>query len=85
MNDVVILQSGPATARLVPAAGGRVSMLQLARMVAAQLLYEETPESVARRAHEAEQRKAQNLAYPDHRPNKKERRQIHRFQDSWKD
>ena len=30
MNDVVILQSGPATARLVPAAGGRVSMLQLA-------------------------------------------------------
>ena len=26
MNDVVILQSGPATARLVPAAGGRVSI-----------------------------------------------------------
>lgn len=51
----------------------------------AQLLYEETPESVARRAHEAEQRKAQNLAYPDHRPNKKERRQIHKFQDSWGD
>lgn len=51
----------------------------------AQQLYEETPESAARRAHLAEQRKAANLAYPDHRPNKKERRQIHRFQDSWQD
>ncbi len=30
MNDVVVLQSGPARARLVPAAGARVSRLQLA-------------------------------------------------------
>lgn len=51
----------------------------------AQLLYNETEDSIAKRQHLAEQRKAENLAYPDHRPNKKERRQIHKFQDSWRD
>lgn len=29
MNDVVVLQAGPASARLVPAAGGRISALRL--------------------------------------------------------
>lgn len=46
----------------------------------AQLLYAETPESIAARAERAAQRQALNLAQPDHRPNKKERRQIHQFQ-----
>lgn len=49
----------------------------------AQQLYEETPESLAARARRQAQRQAQNLAHPDHRPSKKERRQIHRFQDNW--
>jgi ribosome-associated heat shock protein Hsp15 len=51
----------------------------------AQALYEETPDSITKREDHAAQRKAQNLAHPDHRPNKKERRQIHKFQDSWGD
>lgn len=51
----------------------------------AQQLYQETADSIATRELHAAQRKANNLAYPDHRPNKKERRQIHRFQDSWQD
>lgn len=46
----------------------------------AQLLYSETPDSLAERAEQTAQRQAMNLAHPDHRPNKKERRQIHRFQ-----
>lgn len=46
----------------------------------AQLLYEETADSVTLRERHAAERKAMNLAHPDHRPNKKERRQIHRFQ-----
>ena len=46
----------------------------------AQQLYEETPTSIARRELIASQRKLQNLARPDHRPNKKDRRQIQRFQ-----
>lgn len=49
----------------------------------AQQLYAETPESLAEREQLATERKALNLAHPDHRPNKKERRQIHRFQASW--
>jgi ribosome-associated heat shock protein Hsp15 len=50
---------------------------------AALLLYAETAESMALREENAIARKAQNLAHPDHRPNKKERRQIHKFRDSW--
>jgi ribosome-associated heat shock protein Hsp15 len=46
---------------------------------AAQMLYEETPESMAARALHSQERKDQNLAQPEHRPDKKERRQIHRF------
>ncbi len=48
----------------------------------AALLYRETDESVARREENAVQRKAgvAGQVISDHRPNKKERRQIHRFQ-----
>lgn len=49
----------------------------------AQKLYEETADSVAAREQLQANRRAQNLAHPDHRPNKKDRRQIHRFKDSW--
>ena len=49
----------------------------------AQKLYEETAESVAAREQRQADRRAQNLAHPDHRPSKKDRRQIHRFKDSW--
>lgn len=50
----------------------------------AQALYEETAESMAQREQNTANRQAQNLAHPDHRPSKKDRRQIHKFQDSWK-
>ncbi len=49
----------------------------------AQTLYEETPESLAAREVRQQERRADNLAHPDHRPNKKERRQIHKFKGSW--
>ncbi|WP_324645724.1 RNA-binding S4 domain-containing protein [Acinetobacter sp. MD2] len=45
----------------------------------AQLLYSETETSIARRELFASQRKLQNLARPDHRPSKKDRRDIHKF------
>ncbi|HET8730247.1 MAG TPA: ribosome-associated heat shock protein Hsp15 [Moraxellaceae bacterium] len=51
----------------------------------AQQLYEETAESLAAREQRQAARQAQNLAHPDHRPSKKDRRQIHRFKDSWAD
>lgn len=50
---------------------------------AAALLYEETPDSMTKRTANAEQRKLQRaaLAAPEHRPNKKQRRQIVRFKN----
>ena len=45
----------------------------------AQQLYEETEVSVARRELLSAQRKLHNLARPDHRPSKKDRRDITRF------
>ena len=47
----------------------------------AQLLYDETEMSVARRELLSSQRKLHNLARPEHRPSKKDRRQIHKFKE----
>lgn len=46
---------------------------------AAQQLYEETEVSIARRELLSAQRKLHNLARPDHRPSKKDRRDISKF------
>jgi ribosome-associated heat shock protein Hsp15 len=45
------------------------------------MLYSETDESTERRAYYAEQRKLANLARPDNKPNKKQRRELQRFKD----
>jgi len=49
----------------------------------AQLLYAETEDSIRRRETETEQRRILRGSgvHSDHRPSKKERRQIHRFQN----
>jgi len=49
----------------------------------AQLLYEETPQSLEKREAEAAARKAAGgmIDRPARRPSKKQRRQIHRFKD----
>jgi ribosome-associated heat shock protein Hsp15 len=51
----------------------------------AALLYEETEESKQKREQQAAQRKAglANFIISEHKPNKKERRQIHRFQNMY--
>lgn len=46
----------------------------------AQALYEETADSISAREQAQADRRALNLAHPDHRPSKKDRRLIHRFQ-----
>lgn len=49
----------------------------------AQTLYQETAESVARREQNAEMRRSARMsqAAPDHKPSKKERRDIRRFKE----
>ena len=51
----------------------------------AQALYEETVDSIKTRMDETEKRRIMKhaVAAPDHRPNKKERRQIHRFKENY--
>ena len=46
----------------------------------AQQLYHETEQSIAKREFYSSQRKLGNLARPEQRPTKRDRRQIHRFQ-----
>lgn len=48
----------------------------------AQLLYEETPESIKARTEAGERRRIMRTfnAVPDHKPNKKERRDMQRFE-----
>lgn len=48
----------------------------------AQLLYQENEDSIAKREFYAAQRKLSNLARPDNKPSKRDRRQIERFQHS---
>lgn len=49
----------------------------------AQTLYRETDESIAQRAFMAEQRKLDNLARPDTKPTKKDRRALQKFKDGF--
>lgn len=46
-------------------------------------LYDETLESQETRAFFAEQRKLQNLARPNNKPDKKQRRALQKFQNHW--
>ncbi|AIT43131.1 RNA-binding S4 domain-containing protein [Moraxella catarrhalis] len=46
-------------------------------------LYEETDASKTQRAFMAEQRKLLNLARPDSRPDKKQRRELNKFKHHW--
>lgn len=49
----------------------------------AQTLYRETDESIAQRAFMAEQRKLDNLARPDTKPTKKDRRALQHLKAKW--
>ncbi|WP_294034395.1 S4 domain-containing protein [uncultured Moraxella sp.] len=46
-------------------------------------LYDETEESVVQREFFAEQRKLMNLARPDTKPDKKQRRELNKFKHQW--
>lgn len=49
----------------------------------ASTLYQETAESQETRAFFAEQRKLQNLARPDSKPDKKQRRDLNKLKETW--
>lgn len=79
IGDELTIRQGSATAMTEKTVIVEALTAQRGNATAAQVLYSETEESEVRRAYYAEQRKLANLARPDNKPNKKERRDIQRF------
>ena len=81
VGDELQIRQGSATAMTEKTVIVEALSAQRGNASAAQLLYSETDESTERRAYYAEQRKLANLARPDNKPNKKQRRELQRFKD----
>ena len=81
VGDELTIRQGSATAMTEKTVVVEALTAQRGNAIAAQVLYSETEESEERRAYYAEQRKLANLARPDNKPNKKERRDIQRFKN----
>ncbi|WP_201589433.1 RNA-binding S4 domain-containing protein [Psychrobacter fozii] len=79
IGDELTIRQGSATAMTEKTVIVEALTTQRGNANAAEVLYSETDESENRRAYHAEQRKLANLARPDNKPNKKERRDIQRF------
>lgn len=79
IGDVITVRQGSATAMSEKTVVVQALSVQRGSASIAQTLYEETAESESRRAYYAEQRKLANLARPDSKPNKKQRRELHRL------
>lgn len=79
VGDELTIRQGSATAMTEKTVVVEALTAQRGNATAAQVLYSETEESEERRAYYAEQRKLANLARPDNKPNKKQRRDLHRF------
>ncbi len=81
VGDELTIRQGSATAMTEKTVVVEALTIQRGNATAAQALYSETEESEKRRAYYAEQRKLANLARPDNKPNKKERRDLQRFKN----
>lgn len=79
VGDELQIRQGSATAMTEKTVIVEALSTQRGNADAAQTLYSETAESEDRRTHHAEQRKLANLARPDHKPDKKQRRDLQRF------
>lgn len=85
VGDELNIRQGSATAMTEKIVIVEALSLQRGNADAAQQLYSETEESIERRAYYSEQRKLANLARPDNRPNKKQRRDLQRFKNNQDD
>jgi len=79
VGDELTIRQGSATAMTEKTVVVKDLSMQRGNATLAQNLYEETEESLKRREYFAEQRKLANLARPDTKPNKKQRRDLQRF------
>ena len=79
IGDALTIRQGAATAMTEKTVVVKSLSTQRGNATAAQTMYEETEDSIKQRAYYAEQRKLANLARPDTKPNKKQRRDLQRF------
>lgn len=79
VGDELTIRQGSATAMTEKTVVVKDLSVQRGNATLAQNLYEETEESLKRREYFAEQLKLANLARPDTKPNKKQRRDLQRF------
>lgn len=79
VGDSITIRQGSATVMSEKTVVVQALSIQRGNANQAQSLYEETNESKSRRAYYAEQRQLANLARPDSKPNKKQRRELHRL------
>ncbi len=83
VGDVITIRQGSATSiseKIVVVQG---LSEQRGNATIAQTLYQETEESIARREFYHQQRKLANLARPDTKPNKKQRRELQRLKSDY--
>lgn len=79
VGDELAIRQGSATTMSEKTIVVKALSTQRGNATIAQTLYEETKESIERREYYKEQRKLANLARPDTKPNKKQRRDLQRF------
>ena len=79
VGDELTIRQGSATTMSEKTIIVKALSTQRGNATIAQTLYEETKESIERREYYKEQRKLANLARPDTKPNKKQRRDLQRF------
>ncbi len=83
VGDVITIRQGSATSiseKIVKVLG---LSEQRGNATIAQALYQETEESITRREFYHQQRKLANLARPDTKPNKKQRRELQRLKSDY--
>ncbi len=79
VGDELNIRQGSATAMTEKDVIVEALTTQRGNATAAVTLYSETEASIERRAYYAEQRQLANLARPDNKPNKKQRRDLQHF------
>ena len=82
VGDELDIRQGSATAMTEKTVIVEALTAQRGNATAAEVLYSETVESIKRREYYTEQRKLANLARPDNKPSKKERRDFQRFKNN---
>ncbi len=83
VGDVLTIRQGSATSISEKTVVVQGLSEQRGNATIAQALYQETEESIARREFYHQQRKLANLARPDTKPNKKQRRELQRLKSDY--